>query len=274
MKGLKTPVVRKAGLEIGTWTALGYIAQSWALALTPASRASLLSTFTVIAVPCLAALSGQKVKPLVYGCGVAALVGTALLEQGGGDPANAGDVLSIVSALFFAMQLFRTEQMSRQLPEGNALNLMAVIMTTVAVASVSGAAVVHWQDAAAAAASLWHVVASALNAMGPGDSGADTAQPLWELLYTSFCSTDLVLVLELMALQHVSSTEAALVYSLEPVSGALMAYAFLGERWGAMGWVGAAIILAASVTTQLGGAMEENDSDDGDKGPKEAEAAS
>lgn len=38
----------------------------------------------------------------------------------------------------------------------------------------------------------------------------------------SFCSTDLVLLIELMALQDVSSTEAALVYSLEPVSGALM----------------------------------------------------
>lgn len=52
------------------------------------------------------------------------------------------------------------------------------------------------------------------------------------------------------------------------------AYAFLGERWGALGWVGAAIILAASVTTQLGGAMEENDNDKGDKGPKEAKATS
>lgn len=96
----------------------------------------------------------------------------------------AGDILSIVSALFFAMQLFRTEHLSRQLPEGNSLNLMAVMMGTVAAASVSVAAVVHWQDAAAAVGSLWHVVLSALHALGPGDSGADTAQPLYELLYT------------------------------------------------------------------------------------------
>jgi threonine/homoserine efflux transporter RhtA len=47
-------------------------------------------------------------------------------------------------------------------------------------------------------------------------------RPLMELLYTSFCSTDLVLLIELLALQDVSSTEAALVYSLEPVSGALL----------------------------------------------------
>lgn len=90
-KGLSNPTVRRAGFEIGMWTALGYIAQSWALSMTPASRASLLSTFTVLGVPCLAGLSGQKVKPLVWACGIAALIGTTLLEQGGGEPPNAGE---------------------------------------------------------------------------------------------------------------------------------------------------------------------------------------
>lgn len=94
-KGLANPAVRKAGMEIGMWTALGYLAQSWALSLTPASRASLLSTFTVIAVPCLAGLSGQKVKPLVWACGLAALVGTTLLEQGGGEPPNVGECVCV-----------------------------------------------------------------------------------------------------------------------------------------------------------------------------------
>jgi drug/metabolite transporter (DMT)-like permease len=97
-KGFADPMVRKAGLEIGMWTALGYLAQSWALSMTPASRASLLSTFTVIAVPCLAGLSGQKVKPLVWACGLAALVGTTLLEQGGGEPPNAGECVHCVDS--------------------------------------------------------------------------------------------------------------------------------------------------------------------------------
>lgn len=74
--------------------------------------------------------------------------------------------------------------MSRQLPEGNSLNLMSVIITTVAAASLSSAMVIHWQDAAAAAGSLWHVVTSAVHALMPGSSGAETAQPLYELLYT------------------------------------------------------------------------------------------
>lgn len=251
-KGLKSKQISRAGAEIGIWMALGYITQAWALEFTPASRASLLSTFTVLGVPALAGLSGQKIKPLVWGCGLLALVGTGLLEQGGGVPPNVGDAISIVSAFFFAVQIFRTEKISRALPKDSALPLMAVAMLTTAGISATNAAVVHWEDAAAAASALSQLVVA-----GVGGSSHHAASALWELLYTAWCSTDMVLFLELLALQHVSSTEAAMIYSMEPLSGALMAYAFLGERWGTAGWMGAGVILVASLATQLTGAVEE-----------------
>jgi drug/metabolite transporter (DMT)-like permease len=59
-----------------------------------------------------------------------------------------------------------------------------------------------------------------------------------------------------------------LLFSVLQVSGAAMAYAFLGERWGPMGWAGAAVILAASVACQLGGAFE--DDGKGGKGKEDA----
>ena len=176
-----------------------------------------------------------------------------MLESGGGAPPNIGDAISIVSALFFAAQLFRTEQVSREVPEGSALPLMAVSMGVVAAVSTAGAAAVHWEDAAATIGSLQHLVVAAVS----GAAGSEQAgKPFWELLYTSLCSTDLALFLELMALQSVSSTEAAMVYSMEPVSGAMMAYVFLGDRWGPVGWMGAAVILLASIVTQTQGALE------------------
>lgn len=116
------------------------------------------------------------------------------------------------------MQMFRTEKTSRSLPEGSNLPYIAIILGTVAAVSCVSAAAVHWQDAAAALASLRHVLYGALDALGPSDTPVSGAQPLFELMYTSFCSTDLVLLIELVALQTVSSTEAALIYSLEPVS--------------------------------------------------------
>ncbi len=59
------------------------------------------------------------------------------------------------------------------------------------------------------------------------------------------------------ALHDVSSVEAALVYTLEPVLGAMIAWALLGERWGAWGWVGAALIVGSSFVTQVYGAEPE-----------------
>jgi drug/metabolite transporter (DMT)-like permease len=70
----------------------------------------------------------------------------------------------------------------------------------------------------------------------------------------------------------VSATDAALIYSLEPVAGALMAYMFLGERWGAWGWAGGAVILAASMLTQLSGAKSEHGGGGGEGGGAQAEA--
>jgi hypothetical protein len=48
-----------------------------------------------------------------------------------------------------------------------------------------------------------------------------------------------------------------MIYSMEPVLGALVAYAFLGERWGGWGWAGAGVIMAASLLTQVAGAVED-----------------
>lgn len=59
-------------------------------------------------------------------------------------------------------------------------------------------------------------------------------------------------------LSAVSSVEAAIIYTLEPVLGATFAWALLGERLGAKGLAGAAIIVASSLATQMfGGAAEQ-----------------
>ena len=66
---------------------------------------------------------------------------------------------------------------------------------------------------------------------------------------TSLCHV----LLQLIALHDVTSTDAAIVYTLEPVLGATLAYLLLGERWGPAGWVGAGLIVASSLTTQIFG---------------------
>ena len=69
------PQVTKAGVELGAYMAGGYLFQSLALLTADASRAALLSTFTVLTVPVLAALNGTKVKPLVWLCCLGSIAG-------------------------------------------------------------------------------------------------------------------------------------------------------------------------------------------------------
>lgn len=44
-------------------------------------------------------------------------------------------------------------------------------------------------------------------------------------------------------MRDVSATETAIIYGLEPLWGAGFAWFLLGERWGTIGWIGAALVL-------------------------------
>ena len=52
---------------------------------------------------------------------------------------------------------------------------------------------------------------------------------------------------------QVSAPLAALIYTAEPLWGALFAWVLLGERWGSTGWVGAFLIVSSSLAAQLSG---------------------
>eukprot|EP00887_Chlorella_sp_A99_P000383 scaffold13.g383.t1 len=201
------------GAELGLYTAAGYMLQSMGLLTTDASRASFLSTFTVLVVPFLVGLTpGRTVKPITWAAAVAALV-------------------------------FRTEVWARRLGSAASLPLMSVVLATTMV--LSGLACVA-NNPAAVASVLEHPVATEHLLTGGG-------LPWLSVLYTGLVTTDLALLMELFALHDVPSTDAAIIYSLEPLLGASFAYVLLGERWGAAGWAGAFLIVASSLVTQLAG---------------------
>ena len=97
--------ILQAGAEVGVYTAAGYMLQSMGLFTTDASRASFLSTFTVLVVPFLVGLTpGRSVRPITWGASLAALAGVSLLEQSGTQP-SLGDLWSFLSAVAFGFQV-------------------------------------------------------------------------------------------------------------------------------------------------------------------------
>lgn len=80
----------------------------------------------------------------------------------------------------------------------------------------------------------------------------------WPALgFMGLATTAFTLWVEMHALKSVSSPLAALIYTAEPLWGALFAWVLLGERWGATGWAGAALIITSSLAAQLSGSGAE-----------------
>ena len=73
-----------------------------------------------------------------------------------------------------------------------------------------------------------------------------TSADLSKILSPSLCPQ-----VEMHALKTVSAPLAALIYTAEPLWGALFAWVLLDERWGPTGWVGATLIVASTAASQL-----------------------
>lgn len=245
VSAVKNREIVKGGVEIGVYTAVGYLLQAQGLLTTDASRASFLSTFTVLVVPFLAGLSGRGVRPITWASALAALVGVSMLEQSGSAP-SWGDLWSALSAMAFGVQMFRTEYWSRVLGKDSAFQLMSVVLTTTAFLSTLAAGVAHPSETVLFIKSI---VDSGTNP----SSEYMSSIPWGEVLYTGFLTTDVVLLMEVVALQDVSSVEASIIYTLEPVIGAAFAFVALGERWGPLGWAGAGLIVTSCLVTQMMG---------------------
>jgi len=229
------PRLWRGGLALGFWLWAGYASQAVGLLYTTASRSAFITSFSVVLVPVLAGLAGHPVPRAIWGAAGLALVGIGLLSLDGAPP-NVGDAWTLVTALAYAIYVLRLEHYATRSPPG-----------PLAVAQLWG--VLPFGLAGAAVA-----LALSGNAYLGMTAGAIAAIPpaIWlAVLYLALVATALTTVLQTHGQRRVSAPEAMLIYAAEPVWAALFAYAVLGERLGARGWLGAALVLAATVLSQV-----------------------
>jgi len=244
--GLRDAKVRSQGVELAFWSYLAYQAQAISLADTAASKAAFLSTVTVLAVPLLSSLDGRRIQQRTILAAVGAFTGVTLLESGGCGTFCAGDLWALASAFLFAIQIYRTETHARGLPKESQMPMMSIIMVSLAGLSAASAVGAHPHESLELAEHLGSLPATlaAANLPLPMLAGA--------VAYTGLATTALTIWLELAALKDVEASDCAIIYSLEPLLGAGVAWWSLGERWGLLGWVGAALIVASTLSAQLG----------------------
>ncbi|GMN46234.1 hypothetical protein TIFTF001_015427 [Ficus carica] len=156
-----------------------------------------------------------------------------------------GDLLNFLSAIFFGIHMLRTEHISRSTEKENFLALLGYETCVVALLSTMWVVLGGWfdgeQDFLQSTwnwTELWDWI---------------VAFPWIPALYTGVFSTGICSFVEFAAMRDVSATETAIIYGLEPLWGAGFAWFLLGERWGALGWIGATFVLGGSLIVQMFG---------------------
>jgi drug/metabolite transporter (DMT)-like permease len=223
---------RERGATLWSWSSAGGIAffvaaclQQSGLQTTSVTNSGFLTALYVVITPFIAwAFTRHAPSPYVWFAVAVSALGTWLLGGGTLSSFSKGDAEVAASALFWAGHVVITARASRfERP----LMFMLVGFAIVAALGSLGAC-------------LWEA-----------PSVAGLAQAAVEIAYVGLLSSALAFLLLILALRHVPPAEAAVIASVETVFSAGAAHAFLGERLPALGWLGAALILAATVLVQV-----------------------
>lgn len=228
-----------SAMELGFWLTLGYTFQAIGLSMTSASHGAFTGAFTVLTVPVLIGLSGKQVGRTVWFSAAAALLGISLLTGEGGQP-NLGDLACVVSAVLFGIHTWRVEAIVSEVNDAKGLaalqlGVLGLTSTLLAVPEL-----------------IDLVSTNGVNGTWELSKGL----PWTDVLFMGVGTTALTLYIEMESLKDVSAATAALIYTSEPIWGAMFAWIMLNERWGMQGWAGAALVVGASVYSQVSGETE------------------
>jgi drug/metabolite transporter (DMT)-like permease len=218
-----TAQLLRAGAAAAAALGAGYVFQTTGLQYTTSSVSAFLTYLLVVFVPVLSAIVLRRPPRAATAVGVAiAVAGLWLLTEGAGIGLGRGEVLSILCALAFAVHILVLSEVANRHD--------IVVLNTVQFA----------------------LVAVALFVPGLLVGGYAFPASAWlAALYTGVVVNAVAFGLQLWGQRRVSPSRTALVLMLEPVFAAILGYVD-GERLGALGAVGAGLILAGILVSEWG----------------------
>jgi drug/metabolite transporter (DMT)-like permease len=213
----------KPGFILGVLVFVGYWAQTHALMEISPSRSALLTGVYVVMVPFAdRVLYKARIAPAAWIGSVLALIGTSMLIGGFDARPRFGDALTLFCAVCFALHVVLS---AKYTAFTSALGLAAVQVLSVGVLAAGPAAFAARPHA--------------------------TRTVVVVILYTAVVTTALAFAGLMWGQARVSATEAAVMLAFEPVAAAFTSVVFYGEPLTLTFLIGAALILAAMVTSQL-----------------------
>jgi drug/metabolite transporter (DMT)-like permease len=216
----------KIGTFLGLWLFLGFAFQIYGLQFTTASRSGFITGLSVIVVPILSIFILKEIPSLSTWGGVfLALVGMYFLTGFTEAGFNYGDLLTFFCAVSIALQIVF---LSKYIKNEDPLLITWLQITTV---MVLGTVISFFESSSAA----------------PIDSTSIAV-----IIYTGIFATALAIFVQSRAQQFTTSSHTGLIFSLEPVFGALFSFMILSERMQTMGMIGAGLIFLGIILSELG----------------------
>ncbi len=238
-KGKLDPTISESGMKLhslkaqilggtcmGIVLGLGGLFQQLALVSGTAGKTAFFTALYTIMVPIISAVFLKtKVQPKVWIGAVVAVIGIYLIGGAGNFSMSTSDILALLCALSFALQILIIGKFS---PGSNGLFLSMI---------------------QALVAGLLNLILGLIFESGNSLEGIMNA--FWPLMVSAFIAMALPYSLQIIAQKNVPPSIAAIVLSLESVFGAMFGAMILGERMSPVRLTGCALIFGAIVIAQI-----------------------
>ena len=211
------------GAGLGALLAAGYGLQTAGLERTTVSAAGFVTGMYVVLTPVFALLLFRIRAGAAVWIGVVLAVAGLAMLSGISAGSTVGDLLVLFAAALYALQIVLMERFA---PRYDAL---AFTTAEMAAAFVGFAAI----------------------ALAAGQVALPRGATVWgALLVTGVFASAFAYLVQAWAQQRTSANRTALVFALEPVFAGIFGFALAGDRLGALGWAGCAVILGAIAVSE------------------------
>lgn len=211
---------------IGMCLFAGMATQQVGLLSTSVTNSGFLTGLYVVFTPLLGiALFRDMPHRITWLAAILALTGIYLLSGGNLATLVIGDALTIVSAVFWALQVVMIARFVGQSGRPLALSLVQFVVT----GAVALLCAMLWEPI------LW----SGIVAVAP------------QILYAGIIASGFAFTLQVVGQRYTSAPQAAIFLSSEAPFAALFAFLWLGERMGAVGLAGCGLIFIAMLAVEL-----------------------
>lgn len=213
------------GSILGILLSIGFISQTIGMQYTTASKSGFITGLLVVFTPIFQILIERRVPRLgnVIGIGLV-IVGLYLLTAPEGSSFSVGDALTLLCAAVFGLYIVYLDVFTKN-DDFRLLAFLQFVVTLVV---------------SAVGYTLFEV---------PRFQASNFL--FGALAYLAVLATVLTLVVQTRYQKDTTPTRAAVIFSLEPVFAALMAYVVIGEQIGTLGVVGGAVVVGGLLVSEL-----------------------